>query len=484
MSGVSTARGWSPDADPAEVIDVTARGGWDYVADKYAAGDRPALQRIIEIGREHKIKSVLVERRYIDPDYRSEYARFYASMFRPYPATCHRLHFFTAKLKSPLQDLGQFQDAYRGYSIMRPIPSHPVGRTMLSPPPSLGNACLSMATDVVLPFGYQLAISAVPYISGDPLYQDAGEAVQWMVLYHAHLVHGIARHLAGERLGGDGGPVPHSTDTSTSRALIDGLRSSGMNPIAIALPPSREASRKSGLLSLPAILSRYLDSNIPPIVLSNSHSWLVVGYKERSFDPIADHDDQVFLRHDPNLGPYLTVEDPWNEHHGQFEPWVAAVPVMPSRVLLSAERAELIGRLWLRQAAHAEHLAPVLDAEGSKSLAFRTYVIRSNDFKRRLTGRVPAELEMLLRLSSWPGYVWIVEAIDKRLKSSGLPHVLGEAILDSTLPAVSRPEDPVLNAVLGIHLAGKAFVPDVGEDAVRVLELPRWSPYTSASQNG
>ncbi len=69
---------WSPDDDPGEVVDVGAPGGWDAIRANYTAPSTPSLplERIIEIAQAHGVQSVVVEKRYIDSDWRSEHANF------------------------------------------------------------------------------------------------------------------------------------------------------------------------------------------------------------------------------------------------------------------------------------------------------------------------------------------------------------------------------------------------------------------------
>ncbi len=88
--------------------------------------------------------SVLVESMYMDRDYVDDVALYYSRNLRSYPNYCTRLHFFVKKLT--LQDihaqvLGATHDksgieallneAYLGFIVVRPLPAHPIGRTVL-----------------------------------------------------------------------------------------------------------------------------------------------------------------------------------------------------------------------------------------------------------------------------------------------------------------------------------------------------------------
>src|SRR5687767_7184331 len=97
---------WSPDDEPGEAVDVSTDEGWEYIHSTYASkANDPPLRRIIEIAKAHGTVSVIVERRYIDADWRNEHAHFYGSTFRRYPSVCHRLHFFAATIDPDFSNL-------------------------------------------------------------------------------------------------------------------------------------------------------------------------------------------------------------------------------------------------------------------------------------------------------------------------------------------------------------------------------------------
>jgi len=58
---------------PAEIVS----GGWSERLRQYARGSvNEPLERIVQIASDHRVEAVLIERRYIDPDYRSEHSRW------------------------------------------------------------------------------------------------------------------------------------------------------------------------------------------------------------------------------------------------------------------------------------------------------------------------------------------------------------------------------------------------------------------------
>jgi len=106
---------WTPDDEPGLVVDTSGDEAWaelrafylpQHPEDERAPRIGTPLDRVIELAKEHRVLSVVVERRYIDADYRSEHQKFYAAAFRRSPSVCHRLHFFRDELQS-LDDISR-----------------------------------------------------------------------------------------------------------------------------------------------------------------------------------------------------------------------------------------------------------------------------------------------------------------------------------------------------------------------------------------
>ena len=106
----------------------------------------------------HKIgaRCMTIEKVYIDRDYMEDHGLFYSRSFLPYPASCQRLQFFRtgpAETEQRIKELiecgrstskesfrkacREFSDEnYCGFSVIKPLPGCPVGRTVLCPYPS------------------------------------------------------------------------------------------------------------------------------------------------------------------------------------------------------------------------------------------------------------------------------------------------------------------------------------------------------------
>lgn len=454
---------WSPDDSAGAVYDVTAEGVWDELAAFYA-GDVPSapLDRVIGLAREHGVRSVVVEQRYLDRDWRSEHGAFHGQLFRRHPSVCHRWHLFTDEVPDDLSRLDT--DAYRGYVVLRPLPSTPVGRAMIAPPPRLDGAIRCEATERVSLFGHALSVTAMPFLSQDGEYLRCAHATLWMVLRHAHLAHGLPRRLTAEvhdaTLGGVivGREIP--SEGLSVQQMLAGATRLGLSPGLMHLPTTPDQDTEAGRLSLHAILCRYVNSQLPPLVISTSHAWVVVAYRRGTG---ADDRRVTFWRHDDAHGPYVEIDDPFDEDDDAHRPWQTAIlPLLPA-VYVTAERAEAAGRLWFdAYVAHAEHDEPVARAAAARALTYRTFVVRTDDYLEGLADRgVDPELADLYRLAPMPEHVWVVEAVDRAARRAGRPDVMGEALVDATASTHHEPLQEGLVALHGGRLAHR-IGPDHG----------------------
>ena len=463
---------WTPDDNPAEIIRPQSEDDWAQLHERYAqTGDGAPLARVLQLAQEHDVVAVIVEHRYIDADYRSEHAAFYSTTFRRYPSVCHRLHFFTTDVTDDLTNLGTLGDAYVGYSVMRPLRHAPVGKTLMMPPPRLAEGTYCHTTEDVHLFGASLTARGMPFISQDAQFLRCAHAAQWMVLRHSSLRYGTPKWLTADvqaaALGGVvvGRQVP-SEGLSFHQMLVS-LDRLGLSPGRLPLPCTRDDSKAAGHLSLPAILCRHVNSQFPVIVVSDSHAWVIVGYTVAGTGPV--HDRITFYRHDDAAGPYIEVPDPWHEPNEAHQPWSLALTPLQRKCYVTAERAELLGSLWLQTLANQLKAEIPADAALHQAdLTFRTYAVPSWEFKRSL-GRIPfTDIAEMYRLAHLPRFIWVVEAIDRSALEAGKPNlVLGEVVVDATANHVGSHDD--LSSLIALHLAGFAYSQSADHEQVTTL---------------
>jgi hypothetical protein len=481
----STITAWTPDSEPAVLVDVSDAASWHALAQSYDGGTgNVPLRRVLDIAKGHGVVQVLIERRYVDMDWRSEYNNFYGTTFARYPSVAHRLHFFTTEVPPDLDDLGSLQEYYRGYSVLRPLPSSPVGRTMIAPPVELAGAIMCEATEVIDLLGWPLSITAMPFISQDAQFLRCAHADVWMVSYHAHLRGRMSRHVAADihraSLGGVVGGRQFPSEGLTVQQMLVGMTTLGFSPGAVALPVDAADSFSRDWKSLYGLICRSVNSDIPPIVVGNGHVWVMVGYDR---EPSPGHTRLTLYRHDDAMGPYIAVVDPFNEAVPEHRTWHQMLTPMPLKIYVSAERAEATGRrwigLWLRNADPANPLRETFDSD---QLSFVTYGIRSRDYKHALQERAGFDptLASHYRRSLWPRHIWVVEAQDRRLRDQGLPATLGEVIIDSTASHLMPRREGDMG-YLAVHAPGLYIGRDVDFGTER-RHAPSPTPYESGRQ--
>ncbi len=463
----TTLYSWTPDDDPAVIVDMRTTT-WAELASRYdgGGGNRP-LARLLEVAEQHRVVHVLIERRYIDLDWRSEHAHFYAASFTRYPSVCHRLHFFTEEVPADFTDLSGLRDAYRGYAVMRPLISAPVGRTMIAPPPELDDAVVCLGSETVDLLGWPLTIKAMPFISQDGQFLRCAHADMWMVSLLAHQRLGGRRTLPAEIQQASLGGVVASRQTPSEGLsvyqMLNALTQMGFSPGATVLPQDAAESLKADWRSLFAIVCRYVNSNIPPIVVGSGHVWVVVAYSRQ---PSPGHGKLTLYRHDDALGPYVRIDDPFKEQIPEHKPWRQVLLPLPPKIYLSGERAEASGRWWFSsRLASLPPTDPLRAAHDAGELSYVAYGIRSREYKHQLKNRagLDPDLARAYRLSLWPQNLWVIEAQDRRLRQAGKPAVLGEVILDPTSSHL-MPQTPSEHGILAVHAPGTyiAQSPDHG----------------------
>jgi hypothetical protein len=186
----------------AEIFDLTKGSDVALLLSRFD-GQRPSvLRELVRQASELGARMAVLEFRYVDPDYRSEYTRFYSSAFRRYPSVASRLNFFAETVedgRSLVDDPTILESlTYVGYCVLRPLPAAPVGRVMLRAPDwAAADVTCSVVEEVSL-FGSPLLIEGAPFIAQDGQLGVCAHAALWMTAHQHHLRDGRRRVLPGE----------------------------------------------------------------------------------------------------------------------------------------------------------------------------------------------------------------------------------------------------------------------------------------------
>ena len=452
---------WS-DPDPAEVFHPASNADWTAALQRYlgSVNDLPLL-RCVEVARSLGATTLVVETRYLDLDYRSEFSAHYSRQFADIPDTAHRLHFFSKRLNArSLWRLGR-TSGYLGYVVLRPAATGLVSRALLPPPPDLAEGVRTSVSERVNFFGQTLTVSGVPFAQQDAQLGACAHAAAWMCHFTAHLRGDTSRRTKAEfSLKADPSLHPSRATPSsglTVMQLSDLFRTFDLPAIFYAvgeLPSPGLPWQPADPIPVPdtppgtwdyrivPVVCRHLNSGHPVLVGTTDHAFILCGYRRTN----APQPGWIeFIRHDDQAGPYRLVANVLNDvdpNTGKsYGPWRTIQVPLPEKVWLATAVAERKGGEYLysgsTQIAGVWQgqlpFTPLPDLVAADRLALRTYVIGSNDFKEQLEGRgLPTSIRREYSLARLPRFIWVVEAIDRQLRALGQPCVVGEAILDAT----------------------------------------------------
>lgn len=179
--------GWN-EPDPAEVFHPTNDAEWAVALDRYlgSLNDLP-LWRCVAVARALGASTLVVETRYLDLDYRSEFSAYYSRQFADIPDSAHRLHFFRRRLTAGSLWRLAGKAEYLGYAVIRPSRTGLVSRSLLPPPPDLADAVRVSVVERVNFFGQMLESRGMPFSQQNAQLGACAHAAAWMCHFTAHL---------------------------------------------------------------------------------------------------------------------------------------------------------------------------------------------------------------------------------------------------------------------------------------------------------
>jgi hypothetical protein len=159
-----------------------------YISPEY--GPESVAEKLKD-GLSNAVKGVLIERNYIDKDYRSTYYSFYSKKGLRYRADCVRLHFFDSTVNFDEKSLKlraadpRLTDHYFGFMVLRPTGVATIGRTVLSPDVRKGaDRYIITAEHKVHLLGHKLMIRGFPSMDQHIDISVCAHAACWSILRH------------------------------------------------------------------------------------------------------------------------------------------------------------------------------------------------------------------------------------------------------------------------------------------------------------
>ncbi|MBI5561837.1 MAG: hypothetical protein HY894_03135 [Deltaproteobacteria bacterium] len=382
------------------------------------------------------VKTVVVEREYVDKDYRSAFSNFHSKKFARYSDRTSRLHFFSARLpKEDIFSLDKHQGDYIGFSVIRPTLINPIGRTVLDPRKITkvkGN--MPLATYQAHVLGAELEVSGFPYMSQDSDLTVCAHAACWMVFrymserytqYAEALPFDIARMT--EDL--SGGRLTPSNGLYISQVAEIFFRF-GLFPVVY--------NRADNASEFEKLLYYYIESGLPVVasLSEKGHAITVFGHvsdynRNPKYGDSFDFLDS-FVVNDDNHLPY---QRPSRETSGDV------AMEHRSRHCIADVDGFVVGlyeKIYLAAEDAVEHVSKLLKDErfglGLKlmdGLVKRLYLTSSKSYKKHLFKRsLPAHLSSTYAEMGMPKFIWVCE-----LSTAGLyrqRRIFGEIVLDAT----------------------------------------------------
>lgn len=443
-----------------------------------------------------KAETVVVERHYVDRNYIEEVGYYYSRCFVPRPNSCTRIHAFARRIDDDTLDElltrasqgdreaveRELTGAYLGFIVIRPLPSVPIGRTVLRHQDD--GAWRKFPAVVSYPvhfLGLRLSVKGVAFQQQDRAVAACATTAIWTALQRvcrhdgarppttSRITEEAARHSvpAGRAL-----PSPGLTVSQ----ICDALRAFEFAPDVFRVEGRPE------LFQL--LLNIYLRSGIPVLLAlyghTTGHAVTAVGYGASAPTTPAkltidgevirvlnlDY-DRIYI-HDDRLGPYARAT---------FRPLAASVSQragldLEIRFLNNTDRLSVVeaaAPLYTKIRSSANELLqsaaysfPLLKRVVAKEPGVELFFQRSGDYLASLysNGVAPKRLTRFLRNISLSRYVGVARwysATDPVLDTlwDTTDRIRGESYRDHLLGAVALHSNAyqladTLEATLGI----------------------------------
>lgn len=385
-------------------------------------------------------KTVVLEKGYVDADYRDTYYNFFSRKFAEYPSKTIRANFFTVKISPQMMfKLDRYQDEYIGFSVLRPNRVASIGRTILDPkklPFVSGHICTTEYSVHIL--GAELKARGFPYMSQDTDVTVCAHAACWMIFrYFSQRYTRYAEKWPYE--------VTQLTKDVSSGRLVP---SKGLTAYQVTemfanfgFSPEIYIRRQYGNL-FDKLLYMYVESGLPVVAAlsGRSHAITIIGHLSDFGEPPttlpASSDTYLkgFIANDDNFMPYHAIrkDDPapdgyWSRF--KIEEIDTFIVPLYEKIHLSAEHVvELSTAILTEGTLGLNNLSSLLKYE---EIVTRTFLTSSKSFKKiKRTEPLPFGISDVYCEMAMPKFVWVCEISTHELFKDG--KVVGEILFDAT----------------------------------------------------
>jgi hypothetical protein len=391
-------------------------------------------------GLSDAVKGILIEKNYIDKDYRSTYYNFYAKKGQSYRPDCIRLHFFdeTVTFDPQALKLGgraeqDLEDHYFGYMILRPTGIGTIGRSVVSPDVRKGTSGLTItAKHKVHLLGYKLMVEGFPSMDQHVDISVCAHAACWSILRHYSEKYSIYREFLTHDITmmaqqfDPGGLVPSKGLQMSHAERV--FQEAGTFPFHVVRTNTQDAAFYRQLHA-------YIESGFPLFAAdhSNGHAMAIIGYEwetptSKPITQLRYAWDEVrsLVVVDDNHLPYLVIGKTGTQ------PYTAAsidsfIVALPEKVFYPADAVDRLAPTLFK-------LAPLLGSLPPEKEVILRYFITTGSALRRFVRLRESEfdpklIETIMTLP-FAQFVWIVEIATADDWAKG--QISARAVLDAT----------------------------------------------------
>ena len=276
-------------------------------------------------------QKVVEEAEYVDRDYMAEFAAFYAVSNSDYSNRCRRYHFFSADIDrqhlrnaAAGHDPRELNENYLGFIVIRPIPSAPLGRTVLrSYPdqrpgnPRIVSSCRNYTCHLA---GFRLSVDGLAWQQQDTAVAACATIALWTMLHSSpldedHTIPTTADITRFAHRTASLGNRVFPSEGLTIHQILEAIKESGRAPVCL----QGDAKTSGGRLAFTrerfsSVCASMIRSGYPVLIIGEveggRHAVCAVGFRESApgVPPdetvrIQDADIEYLYVHDDNIGP-------------------------------------------------------------------------------------------------------------------------------------------------------------------------------------
>jgi hypothetical protein len=391
-------------------------------------------------GMSGAVKGVLIERNYVDKDYRSTYYNFYAKKGQHYRADCVRLHFFDQTVSFEEKSLklicgdNRLADHYFGYMVLRPTGIATIGRSVVSPDVRSGASRFIISADhKVHLLGYKLTVQGFPSMDQHIDISVCAHAACWSILRHYSERYTVYREFLTHDITmmaqqfNPGGLVPsRGLEVSHAERVF---QEAGTFPIHVA-----RGSKGKDDLSFYRQLSAYVESGFPIFAAMHKrgHAIAVVGYEWRT--PLntgvprmryAWDEVQSLAAVDDNHLPYISIPLSGGAFYSA-EDIDAFIVALPEKIFYPADAVDRLAPALFK-------LGAVVGLPPKENSIIRYFITTGSALRRFVRDREsefdPKLIQTIMTLP-FAQFIWVVEFATEAQWAVG--QIAARAIVDAT----------------------------------------------------